>query len=299
MLEKIEYHLSGEWEKRFWPLLEKLESEGVRVRSLRTEEGGAGELPGILETGEREYRNFPGTLKSAEERRRVLFVTDREELASLASGQGVACIGVAEPGGGFFRGADLVVESFEGLDRRELEEYLLRFHGLPVTIARTGRLTLREMVPQDFETLYRISRQRGMERARKDREGENSFHPKRLAAYVRQAYRLYGYGLWSVVGREAQVIGCCGFAPAGPEEAGYITLTKRLGEGEASEEEAAPALEMEYMLEETCRRQGLGTEMCRAALEYARDRLEVPSVQVSVHPQNLPALQFARSLGFR
>ncbi len=293
MLKKVSCQLGPEWRERIRPLAEKLRKEGVAVRVGEEAESEAAALRETLREGAAGLRG-------------MLWITDDRGLAAWLTGQGLACIGVSGPGEGFFRGAELVLESFEGVDRRMLEEYLLRFHGLPVIIARTGRLLLREMISRDFETLYRISRQPGMERARGDREGENSFRPDRLAAYVRQAYRLYGYGLWSAVltdrkwGRPGQVVGCCGFVPAAEEASGEaILLTRDMGEASAPEMEAAGTGEMAYMLDGAFRRRGLGTEMCRAALEYAGERLEIRRVQVRVRPENLPALRFARSLGFR
>lgn len=157
-----------------------------------------------------------------DERESVLFLTDEKPLARWAAANQIACIGAAAQEDGFFEGADLVVEQPELLTRQEIEEYLAHYHGIPVVIARTEHLLLREICPADFERLNAISRQAGMETARAETNGESGFEADRLEAYIARQYRMYGYGLWSVLlldereGAE-QVIGCCGFSECSSE----------------------------------------------------------------------------------
>lgn len=269
----------------------------------------------------------------------MLLLTDDRALAGEASGCGIACIGVAGADAAFFDGADMVVEDPLELELRELEEYLCHCHGIPVTIAQTKRLILREMVADDWQVLDRISRQRGMEKARRDAEEDGAFGKERLASYVGSQYRLYGYGLWAVLltkeyGRHngknavcgsgkfqkssgkqnASVIGCCGFS-----ELEYSLHCVEKVQSEQSEdgtpcekpvhcresgfrnclEFSGPVLELQYMLDEAYRRQGYGTEMCRAAITYAYEYLEAKEIWVRVRSDYPEALSFARSLGFR
>ena len=58
-------------------------------------------------------------------------------------------------------------------------------------------------------------------------------------------------------------------------------------------------LELQYMLDEAYRRQGYGTEMCRAAIAYAYEQLEADEIMVRVRSDYQEAISFARSIGFR
>lgn len=313
----------------------------------------------------------------------MLVLTDDRELAEQISKLGIACVGVAGESDAFFNGTDLVVEKPEKLELQELEKYLQRYHGLPVTIARTRRLTLREMIVDDWQVLNRIDHQSGMEKARQDAEETDSFEKSRLESYIGSQYRLYGYGLWSVVldkertdseekerceavgsekifsakdgtadvaagktGGRAEivtditagktggrteivtditvgktggqteivtditagetggqtermrecVIGCCGFS-ALDERPG---MQKSIEDGEdAQDQESLLILELQYMLDEAYRRQGYGTEMCRAAIAYAYEQLEADEIMVRVRSDYQEAISFARSIGFR
>lgn len=283
----------------------------------------------------------------------MLVLTDDRELAEQISELGIACVGVAGESDAFFNGTDLVVEKPEKLELQELEKYLQRYHGLPVTIARTRRLTLREMIVDDWQVLNRIDHQSGMEKARQDAEETDSFEKSRLESYIGSQYRLYGYGLWSVVldkertdseekerceavgsekifsakdgtadvaagktggrveivtditagetGGQAErirecVIGCCGFSAL--EE--RPDMQKSIEDGEDAQDQENPViLELQYMLDEAYRRQGYGTEMCRAAIAYAYEQLEADEIMVRVRSDYQEAISFARSIGFR
>lgn len=231
-----------------------------------------------------------------QEREHILVLTDDRELAEQISEPGIACIGVAGECDAFFNGADLVVEEPEKLELQDLEEYLQRYHGLPVTIARTKRLTLREMIVDDWQVLNRIDHQSGMEKARQDAEETDSFEKSRLESYIGSQYRLYGYGLWSVVLDKECVIGCCGFSALD----GGSDMQKGIGDGEDAQDQESPViLELQYMLDEAYRRQGYGTEMCRAAIAYAYEHLEADEIMVRVWSDYQEAISFARSIGFR
>ena len=273
-----------------------------------------------------------------QEMEHMLVLTDDREFAEQISELGIACVGVAGESDVFFNGADLVVEEPEKLELQELEEYLQRYHGLPVTIARTRRLTLREMIVDDWQVLNQIDHQSGMEKARQDAEETDSFEKSRLESYIGSQYRLYGYGLWSVVldkervdseekerceavgsekiffakdgtadvaagktgGRAERirecVIGCCGFSAL--EE--RPDMQKSIEDGEDAQDQENPViLELQYMLDEAYRRQGYGTEMCRAAIAYAYEQLEADEIMVRVRSDYQEAISFARSIGFR
>ena len=273
-----------------------------------------------------------------QEMEHMLVLTDDREFAEQISELGIACVGVAGESDVFFNGADLVVEEPEKLELQELEEYLQRYHGLPVTIARTRRLTLREMIVDDWQVLNQIDHQSGMEKARQDAEETDSFEKSRLESYIGNQYRLYGYGLWSVVldkertdseekerceavgsekiffakdgtadvaagktgGRAERirecVIGCCGCSVL--EE--RPDMQKSIEDGEDAQDQENPViLELQYMLDEAYRRQGYGTEMCRAAIAYAYEQLEADEIMVRVRSDYQEAISFARSIGFR
>ncbi|MCD7744470.1 MAG: GNAT family N-acetyltransferase, partial [Lachnospiraceae bacterium] len=135
----------------------------------------------------------------------------------------------------WFDGAALVLEGFGEVDAKYLEEWMLRARGLPAEIARTDRLVIREMTEEDLPDLVRIGRQD---------EGAglglrpDVFTEEGLQAYIQNAYRLQGFGLWSVL-YEGDVIGCCGFEPcAGQDIYTHRMILNLEEEGQLCEREA-------------------------------------------------------------
>ncbi|MCD8015722.1 MAG: GNAT family N-acetyltransferase [Lachnospiraceae bacterium] len=294
---------------------------------------------------------------------------------------------------GWFDGAALVLEGFGEVDADYLEEWLLRAQGLPAEIARTKRLVIREMTEGDLPDLVRISRQSGGmgvdlewgagaaisdQRTRTFEMGAikanpeaDAFSEDRLRAYIHNAYRMQGFGLWSVLYQE-RVIGCCGFEPCGSQNIYTHRLilswadegrkeeslmcerrtvdgqidevqdradegqmadngqmnkdradegrmdTGQIDEGQTDKDRtdgeplperqenehgqsrAVPKqiLEMQYMLDAAYHRQGFGTEMCRAALAYARERLDADEVRLRIDEKNHASRALAEKLNF-
>lgn len=205
-----------------------------------------------------------------------VLLTDCSKKAMEWKRRGGVCIGCvcSENSGGFFDGADLVIECLDDLDIDIIEETLLHGLGLPVTIAETQRLIIREIIRDDVDKLYRISQQPGMEYLMRDQNGENCFEPERMLSYIENVYRFYGYGLWSVWTKTGELIGCCGLS------------------------ELHTGLELQYMVASEYQRQGYGMEMCTAALNYAFDRTEWEEVWVRIHPDNQESSRLAQRLGF-
>lgn len=78
------------------------------------------------------------------------------------------------------------------------------------TVIETGRLIIREFVPEDLEALYRIYESadtRFLQPLSEDREEEL----EKLKSYIQYVYGFYGFGLWAVCLKETgALIGRCG-----------------------------------------------------------------------------------------
>lgn len=267
MLKQVVYALDRQGEKEIRSLHARLKREGI--------------FCGSLEQWERDVRNCRrGERKINRENLRnyLLFITDSPKLLREASEEGFAVIGFCHSTDDYFPGASYVLQSFDGIDADFLEEYLLRSQGRPVEVARTRRLVLRETRMEDFSSLYRISLQTGMRYGLEEKPGEPEEERQKLNAYIKTAYRLYGFGLWTVLCR-GRVIGRCGITPFRLEDGNF-------------------ALELGYMLDEREQHHGYGTEMCQAVIRYARKRLETEELWCRIHPDNVSSIKLAERLGF-
>ena len=199
-----------------------------------------------------------------------LVETDAEEKAALE--QGFFCIGYLNPElpGQKLSGCRILLEGFEEIDRGFLEQVHTRALGLPVRIAETRRLILREMTLSDLPELNRICRENGLPETGEEEAG----------AYIRYMYGLYQCGMWVVLEKESgRIIGRAGFG-----------IADYLPEAE---------LDLGYLIDTPYRRQGYGEEACRAVLDYGRDWLELQRISAYVEEENQVSVHLLEKLGFQ
>ncbi|MCD8022581.1 MAG: hypothetical protein LUF30_06285 [Lachnospiraceae bacterium] len=239
-LQYVIFILPLQWKDEAAMLKERLETEGIVCMDLSVERNtlrldGADKL-GVL--SELLDESFIGV---GDWKKETVFLTDSSEIGRTLAQLRLVYFGCTakayeqsmernashlDGADTWFEGAVLVLEGFADIDARYLEEWLLRAQGLPALIAQTEHLLIREIAEEDIPELVRISRQDGQtalaaERVEMEEEEKSEtpsrcawdvFSEDRLRAYIQSAYRLQGYGLWSVL-YQGKVIGCCGFAP--------------------------------------------------------------------------------------
>ena len=164
------------------------------------------------------------------------------------------------------------------MDPAFLERDRLRKAGLPVEIARTERLVLRETIPADIPALYEIWKQDGMVRGNvpvlNTLEEETEF----MEAYIRHAYLFYDFGLWTVIEKQSgQIIGQAG-----------LFVSELLDD----------AVELGYLIGQSYRGKGYAQECGRAILAYAEEVLDLEELHVLIERTNDTSLHVAQKLGF-
>lgn len=164
------------------------------------------------------------------------------------------------------------------LDPAFAERDRCRKAGIPVTIAETERLLIRETVMEDVPALYEMRRKPGMgaymEPMQPTLEEEMEF----MKAYIRHMYAFYDFGLWTVLERESGVI----VGRAG------LFLSKLLEEG----------VELGYMIAPDRQRRGYALECGRAILDYAAEVLDLAEIHVLADRRNQASIRTAGGLGF-
>lgn len=142
----------------------------------------------------------------------------------------------------------------------------------------TERLLLRELTPDDAPRFWELQRDPRMSAY----TGDGGVHPleeveRLLRDVVCADYREHGYGRWAVVLRsDSQLIGFAGlkYLPERDE----VDLGYRLGP--------------DYW------GQGLASEACRAAMDYAWRELELDRVVAMVIHKNVASIRVLEKLGF-
>ena len=162
------------------------------------------------------------------------------------------------------------------LDPAFAERDRRRKAGIPVEIAVTERLLIRESILEDVPMLYEIQRQPGMGQYLDPMQPSLEEETEFMAAYIRHAYAFYDFGLWTVLERESgRIVGRAG-----------LFLSRLLEEG----------VELGYMIAPDRQRRGYAAECGRAILAYASEVLDIREVHVLAEERNLASVRTARRL---
>ncbi len=155
----------------------------------------------------------------------------------------------------------------------------LRKAGIPVEIARTDQLLIRETIDSDISELYRIGTDQAVRKYIAPMQPTLEEEIVYTKAYVRHMYAFYDFGLWTVLEKDAygqeRVIGRVGLFPS---------------------ERLAGQIEMGYMIAPECQRNGYGKEAAETVLRYAFNVLDLEEVHLFAEKENKASVKLAETL---
>ena len=155
----------------------------------------------------------------------------------------------------------------------------LRKAGIPVEIARTDQLLIRETIDSDVSELYRIGTDQAVRKYIAPMQPTLEEEIVYTKAYVRHMYAFYDFGLWTVLEKDAygqeRVIGRAGLFPS---------------------ERLAGQIEMGYMIAPECQGNGYGKEAAEIVLRYAFNVLDLEEVHLFVEKENKASVKLAETL---
>lgn len=199
--------------------------------------------------------------------------------AQAAKAAGITCVGFVNLHSGKqdLSMADVLLESFETIDHRFFTNVLSRSTGQPVTIADTKRLVIREMSVEDVPDMYEIYKNPEVRKFIPDIDEYLEEEVEKQAAYIRNVYSFYGYGIWGVYSKTTkQLIGRCGIENQTIDGKNEITLS--------------------YLLDNKHWGYGYAIECCKAVFAYAQSELDINRIVAVIDKENKRSLQTAKSL---
>lgn len=208
-----------------------------------------------------------------------LLITDSREAAAWCRRSKVPCLGYENNEEVRFQGLPMVIQGFDEIDADFLAIVYNRCMGIPVVIAQTERLIIRELAVSDLDTIYDLYSQPGacsyMPGLDPDREREE----EKLAAYIKNMYPLYEYGLWALIEKQSgRMIGQAGL--------------------ENREYRGSCVVELGYMVDREYQRRGLAYEACSEIVCYAKEVLGLEAIYVFIDPENTASLRLAEKMSF-
>jgi len=182
------------------------------------------------------------------------------------------------------------VDEVTSIDYNYLEMIFARFNGLPLEITETKNLIIKEMTLDEACRLFELSKLYPFLFENSEVDLYNSFQEKDklglhnacdseriktlAAAYIENAYDLYGYGIWSVFRKcDEQFIGFAGLYDSVEEGECYTAIS--------------------YYVEEQYRKCGYATEAALAVLKYAEEIIGIDEVRCVVREDNISSKKVA------
>lgn len=199
--------------------------------------------------------------------------------SQAAKAAGTVCVGFVNPNSGSqdLTAADVLLESFEVIDHRFFFNVLQRSIGKPITIADTKRLIIRELAPEDIKDIYTIYQDEEVRKFIPDIDEYLSVEMEKQAAYIRNVYSFYGYGIWGVFSKTTKkLIGKCGIENQMVDGREEITLS--------------------YLLDSKHWGYGYAIECGNAVFQYAREQLDIKRIVAVIDKKNIRSIHTAKNL---
>lgn len=174
--------------------------------------------------------------------------------------------------------ACILVEGFDEVDYDFLNKTYLQANNLPVTIALTNRLIIRELTVENIPSLYQIYQNPEITKYQESlMDNDLQVEIERHTAYINNVYHFYGYGLWGVFLKENnQLIGRCGIQNA---------IINEIEE-----------IELGYLIDPSFWRKGYARECIDAVLNYAFNELSINRIVSVIDSRNIASLRLAEKV---
>ena len=200
--------------------------------------------------------------------------------SQAAKAAGIPCVGYLNPHSGNqdLSAANVLLESFAGIDERFFHNILCRSLGKPVMIADTKRLFIRELEPEDIKEIYQIYKDPDIRQYIPDIDDYLEEEMKKQEAYIKNVYSFYGYGMWGIFSKTSKkLIGKCGI--------------------ENLEVDGRSEIVLSYLLDTNHWGYGYALECCRAVFTYAKEELDIKRIVAVIDKENTRSQNTAKNLG--
>lgn len=205
-----------------------------------------------------------------------ILITDSENAAHTAAQLNMAVLGLSSENT-FFNNVNYVCDDINCITPDYLSLVYNRFHGLPLTICETQRLTIKELSISELPLLaQKISNEASLNYLNETYDEIL----ERYKEYIKVSYPFFDYGFWGVfLKSDNTLIGHAGI--------------------QNTELNDTPCIELGYMIFPEYQKQNYGFEASKAVLEYAFHELELNEIYARISPNNLPSKALAEKLGMK
>ncbi|WOO36163.1 GNAT family N-acetyltransferase [Anaerocolumna sp. AGMB13020] len=215
-----------------------------------------------------------------------IIIEDSFNGVKAACAAGIPVVGYVNPNSGNqdLSKSEILIEGFEEIDSSFLNRIYQRFHNIPLTIADSKRLLIKEIPLEDIPLLFNMYRDPIVNKFLPQIQAvaHNSLEDftEKHKAYIDSMYHFYGFGLWGVYLKDSGCfIGQCGFE-------------QHLLDGE-------DVIELGFLLDSKYQGFGYGLEAVTAVINYANLSLDIKLISALTNPLNQASVSLLLKAGFR
>lgn len=177
-----------------------------------------------------------------------------------------------------------------------------RSHHFPLTIAKTGRIELRELTMEDIPVLYQLRKNDSFSKTLPALDSLEVELEKHLH-YIPYQYEFFDYGLWGIFISDSEPTHLPHNTPlkTKKEQCNAHPNTILIGQAgiENIEYQDETLLELSYLIHPHYQRQGYATESILAIYRYITESLELNKAIAIIAKNNLPSIKIAMNLGMK
>lgn len=173
--------------------------------------------------------------------------------------------------------AECVLMGFEELGADYVLKMYQRKNNIPWTIAQTENLIIRESKADDIESFYEIYDDEKIAKFCQNLDVDRADGRAFLESYIENMYRVYGFGLWSIVRKsDNKIIGRAGI---------FVR-------------EGFDGIELGYLIDRNERNRGYALECVKAILQVAFEDYYCEKLRCIIDNENIESISLAKKLGF-
>lgn len=213
-----------------------------------------------------------------------IIIEDSSNGVKAACAAGIPVIGYINPNSGNqdLSLSSILIEGFDEIDSDFMKKTYCRYHNLPLVIAETERLLIKEIPVEDVPSLMDIYIKPEINKFLPElyKVSLNSLDTviQKHKAYIKNMYQFYDLGLWGVYLKTGELIGQCGIEP-------------HHSEGSAD-------MEIGYLIDIPYQKKGYAAEAIEAVLTHAVQSLNIYSLTALISPENTASIKLAVMSGF-
>lgn len=212
------------------------------------------------------------------DKKQVLFVSNCPANLEHAKNLQFFCLGYLD--NNQFFPVEYCFEDFSSLDKEYITKLWCRYNKSPLRICTSRHIFLQELSTEDIPALFQLYQEEAIRKYMAPEPVNFEDFSQKYKAYINTIYPFYDFGMWGVYEKSTnRLIGLCGF------HAETIQNKEEISIG--------------FFLSSQFTKHGLGKEMVRAALRYAKRQLFFTRIVAKIDATNQVSQKFIETCNFQ